>query len=237
MATFLQLVQDLARESGTLAGGVSLPTLTNVTGRADKMAGWVRKAWINIQNERADWPWMKREFTAPLIIGQSRYTAAELGIASRFGKWIGDSPHGRRIWHSFTLFDPATGQEDEGIIREVDYLVWRERYARGTHDADRPQGWAASPQEEFCIGPRPNKAYTLTGEYRVFPQVLTDNTDVPELPEQYHGAIVWEAMKLLGMADEAPQTSGSAVSEYVIARSNLTRDYLPEVTLGASPFA
>lgn len=234
MATFLELVRDLARDSGTLAGGVNIPSVTVFSNsRADKMISWIRKAWINIQNERDDWPWMRREFVAPLTIGKARYNALELGIESRFGQWIGDRPDFR----TFSLYDPTIGKEDEGTLREQTYDMWRTRYGRGAPDPNRPTMWAVSPQQEVVFGAVPDKAYVVTGEYRLAPQVLTANEDVPELPQQYHGAIVWEAMKLLGIADESPQTASSAISEYVLARQNLNRDYLPEITLSSRPWA
>lgn len=233
MSTFLELVQDLARESGTLAGGVNLQTVTGVTGRADKMVSWVRKAWLHIQNERADWPWMRREFDSALVIDQKRYTAAELGISERFGQWIPDRPD----FHTFSLYDAAIGQSDESALRWMPYDIWRTRYDRGSHDANRPSYWTVSPLKEFCVGPKPDQAYVLRGEYRLAPQILTANVDEPEMPEEYHGAIVWEAMKLLGIADESANTASSAISEYVLARQNLNRDYLPEITIGTGPLA
>ena len=231
---FLELVQDLARDSGTLAGGVNIQTVAAAGNqRADKLIHWIRKAWVNIQNERSDWPWMRREFSAPLTIGKSRYTAAELGIASRFSQWVGDRPGFR----TFTLYDPLIGQEDEGTMREVSYDTWRARYGRGVHDRNRPTEWAVSNLQEFVCGNTPDKAYVLSGEYRLAPQILQTNLDVPELPEQYHRAILWEAMKLLGIADESPSTSSGAISEYVLARQNLNRDFLPEITIGGGPLA
>lgn len=234
MSTFLELVQDLARESGTLAGGVNLQTVvTPGNGRAEKMVSWVRKAWINIQNERSDWPWMRREFTAPLTIGKTRYAASELGIEDRFGQWASDRPR----FPTFTLYDPDQGKADEGAIRQIDYDLWRASYARGVHDSNRPYQWAVSHVDELVIGPTPDKAYVLSGEYRRSPQILAANNDVPELPQQYHGAIVWEAMKLLGIADESPATTSSAIGEFILARQNLNRDYLPEITLGGQAWA
>lgn len=233
MATFLQLAQDLARESGTLAGGVTLPTVTGVSGRADKMVSWVRKAWVNIQNERDDWPWMRREFSSALTVGQKRYTAAQLGIATRFGLWVKDEPGFR----TFTLYDPDIGVADEGEIRTIDYRDWRVRYDRGAQEQNRPTDWAVSPLQEFCVGAVPDKAYPINGEYRMSPQILAESNDIPEMPEQYHGAIVWEALKLLGLSDESPATSSGAISEYILARQNLNRDYLPEVRFGERPLA
>ena len=230
--TFLDLVRDLARETGTLAGGVQLLSTTGNAGRAEKMVSWVRKAWINIQNERADWPWMRREFTSALEAGKQRYTPADFGI-DRFGLWERDRPGFR----TFTIYDPAHGATDEAPLRWAEYETWKVQFARGAHDSNRPTTWAISPQDEFCIGNRPDKPYVITGEYRVSPQMLEASDDVPEMPHQYHGAIVWEAMRLLGMADESQATTASAIGEYVLARQNLNRDYLPEIRLDSRPLA
>ena len=233
MPTFLELVRSLARESGTLAGGVSIPTTVGVTGRSEKMVNWIRSAWVNIQNEREDWPWMQREFEGALTVGKLRYTALELGISTRFGRWKGDTPHFRTV----TLYDAAIGRSDEGTLRQLTYEDWKRRYGRGAHDPNRPTDWAISPQQEFCVGATPDKAYPITGEYVASAQVLVTSEEVPELPAQYHGAIVWEAMKLLGIADESAATTSAAISEYVLARQALTRDYLPEITMSSRPLA
>lgn len=231
MATFLELVRDVARESGTLAGGIALPTVANPTARADKLISWTRKAWVNLQNDRQDWPWMIREFSYAIAISDNRYTPADLGI-TRFSVWRGDRPR----FPTFTLYDPAIGKKDEGAIHQVDYDTWRFQYGRGAPDPNRPIIWAISPMNEIVLGPTPDKAYILSGEYRVAPQVLAIDTDVPELPEQYHNAIVCEALKLLGFGDESP-TSQTAISEYVLAHQNLMRDFLPEIMLGGDPVA
>jgi hypothetical protein len=234
VATFLDLVKDLARQSGTLSGGApSVTTLLNATGRIDKLADWVRKAWIKIQNDREDWPWMRTEFAAPLIIGQPTYLPVDLGIITRFGRWAKDRPG----FSTFTLYDPTIGRADQHEIRQRDYDWWRMHYGRGVTDANRPTDWAIGNDGKLCLGATPDKAYMLGGEYRRSAQILTLDADVPELPDEFHLAIVWEAMKLAGIAMENQIGASYAVNEFSIARDKLYREFLPEITIGGGPLA
>lgn len=231
---FLALCRAVARESGTLAGGgFSLSTVTNPTNaRIQKIVGWVGTAWENIQIERKDWLWMRRDFAHAIVPGIGKYSGAMLDIA-RLGAWSQDRVGDAGCYYQpFTLYDPATGKADEGALLQIGYDEWRERYLRGVHDATRPTEYALSPARELCLGAYPDKAYMLAGEYRVSPQVLVVDTDVPEMPEEYHGAIVWEALRLMANADEAPTSIATASGEYAAARGRMVRDQLPEVTLG-----
>jgi hypothetical protein len=228
MATFLELVKALARDSGTVAGGVgSIQTLLGASGRVAKLAGWTADAYLKLQSDRPDWPWMVREFSTALTIGQQRYSANDLSLA-RFGRWVNDRPD----FHVFTLYDPAVGKCDESDIHQSGYDVWRSAYGRGTHDPDRPRNWSVDPQSRLCFGPVPDKAYELSGEYRASPQVLAVDADVPEMPAEYHRAIVWEAWKLMCQADGDDKTIPQPIAEYALLREKMDRDYLPEIAIG-----
>lgn len=231
---FLDLCKDVARETGTVAGGSS--NLVTVEGslpaRIDKIASWTAKAWRNIQQARATWLWMDQEFTAPLTIGVPRYSGATLGQA-RVAEWKGDTPD----YQPFSLWDPTTGVADEGSLTEIDYNTWRARWQRGTHDRDRPVEYARAPSGEIVFGPTPDKAYMIRGEYHKTPQDLTLNADVPEMPAQHHDLIVWEAVLLLSDSDEAPISSGTANAKASVLRSRLERDQLPTVEVSIEPLA
>ena len=113
MATFLQLVNDLERESGTIYKAQRLSTVIDAPGRQEKMVAWVREAWHIIQTSRSDWPWLVKEFSASLVAGQARYTALELGIAN-FAGWPRKSG-------DFTIYDPVVGQQEEIEHRTMRY--------------------------------------------------------------------------------------------------------------------
>lgn len=225
MATFLQLVNDLERESGTIQKGSRLATVANAPARQEKMVEWVAEAWRLIQIERADWPWMRCEFEGPLIPGMSRYNGMALGITD-FSRWVN-----RARYEPYTLYDPLLGRKDEHRLRFIGWREFKERWDRGVHDAQRPTDVAVSPDGKLCVGATPDKPYTLRGEYHCAAQVLVANSDVPKLPEEHHGIIVWRALMLLGEHDESPFTIATAKSKYDSGLRALVNASMEEVTL------
>ncbi|MEO1169923.1 MAG: hypothetical protein AAFW97_14555 [Pseudomonadota bacterium] len=226
MSTFLELCQDVARQSGTLAGGIALPTTVGQSGRAEKIVDWVKSAWVDLQNERQDWRWMRRAFTADLSIGTQCYTAAALSI-DRHSAWVED----RSNYRPFTVYDGSIGQTDQREIRQIPYELWQRRWNRFAPSHQRPTEYAISPAREVCVGPPPDKAYKLTGEYRLAPQILAADESIPEMPDQFHKLITWGAMKLLAMSDESEPTYTFADAKFREMHYALCSDQLPQVDM------
>lgn len=231
---FLALVQDLARQSGTLAGGTTISAVTGVSGRADKLVDWTIKAWKDIQRQRL-WQWLRVDFDHTLLESTNRYTAASMNL-TRFRNWVEDTNYFRAM----TLYDPGIGQSDEQELRQISYEAWKLAYGRGSHDPDRPVHWAISPTNEFLVGPTPDQEYALLGEYRKSAQVLAANSDTPEAPEDYHEIIVYRAIQLMAESDESVPTLQMANIEYTRLFSDMVNDpaCLPAVSVhGDGPMA
>ena len=109
---FLALCKDTALDSGVIAGIPSFTTVAAPTGRIAQLVGWVRNAWIDIQNERNDWIWMRRRFAYTLSTNQTKYTAANLGL-TRVGAYLRDDERHRTFTVWSTAPDPGRGR-DEG---------------------------------------------------------------------------------------------------------------------------
>lgn len=223
MATFLQLVQDLARESGTLAGASSLTTLSGASNRANQLVYWTNRAWEDIQQQR-NWNWMRGEFSSTLTINTLRYTAASFSL-SRFRNWITDT----RFYQPLTIYDTTIGQSDEGPLRFIEWDRWRDMYDRGSHDSNRPVDYSVSPARELCFGPKPDKAYAVRGEYWKSQQSLSVDADEPECPAEHHQAIVYRAWMLMGESDESPATIQVATPEFRRRFARLCEDQLPDM--------
>lgn len=223
---FLEICRKVANQSGTIAGLPSFTTTAGATGRVSQLVEWVQDAWIDIQNERADWLFMRNDFLAPLTVGKRVYTPVELGITD-FGRFIVDGDS-----RTMSLFDPEIGEKDEHEIRQVSWFIHREQYGRGFHDANRPSEWTTTPKGELAVGPKPDKAYMLRGEYRRAPQKLKLDADVPIMPEQFHGLIVGEAIRLMARSDENFAQIGERSDNYVRLRRPLVRDQTPEISWG-----
>lgn len=200
---YLQICQDVVRESGTISGDTTPSTTSGQSGRTLKVVNWVSKAWQEIQNLHDDWLWMRTEFTGTITQGAARYTAASFNL-TRWSRWITDE-------HVVTIYDTSIGVADEGEIRQITWETWRARYGRGAQVQRRPVEYAISPQGEFCLGPFPDRGYMLRGEYQKSAQTLALDTDVPELPDaSLHSVIVWRALLSLAQFDEGQWPTGVA---------------------------
>lgn len=196
MGTLLSLCNDVERESGTVAMSGLMQTTVGAQARRAKIVGWVRKAWTDIQIERGDWQWMIAEFEGDTVADQARYTASDWSI-ERFSSWAVESDH----YQPFSIRDDAIGLTDETHLCRLDFDRWRSFYGRGAHIANRPTVYAIARDGAFCLGQVPNGVYTVRGEYRRSPQALSADADIPEMPAEYHSAIVDRALVLLSEHD------------------------------------
>lgn len=228
MATFLQLCQDVARESGTISG--TLPTtVVGQTGRLAKIVTWTSTAWKDIQNHRNAWLWMRKEFSGVTIAETARYTPSAWDIDD-LANWIVDAD-------ATSLYLQSSGVSDEGPIRYIPWPAWKARYGRGAQIPNRPTEYTVTPSGEFALGSIPDAAYVVNGEYVMAPQILKNNADVPELPVRFHDIITYKALMLLAGHDEAPTTYADAMSNFNRLMTDLERDQLPQWSMGGGPLA
>ncbi|WP_226018414.1 hypothetical protein [Novosphingobium sp. FKTRR1] len=216
----------LERESGTIQQGSRLTTVVGALGRQEKMVNWIAEAWRMVQTGRSDWPFMAGEFEGTINAGAARMTAAALGIAN-FAGW------GRRstLYQPFTIYDPAIGRSSEQELQMIPWQQYKMRWDRAVHTPLRPCEVSFDQQQRICFGPTSDGTYTVRGEYRRAPQILSVDTDVPILPEQHHEIIVWRAVMLMGDHDEAPAVVQTGTAKYQRALRDLVDDIMEEVTL------
>lgn len=224
MATFLQLVNDVERESGTVAQSQRLVSVLSPVGRQEKIVKWTVQAWEMIQRERRDWTFRRKQFSHALVIGQTGYTATEMGITD-FGGWLVN----RDGYKSFTLYDSTIGRSDEGALRLVSYEDWLSLYDIGAPDSQRPNHIALGFDRKLYLGPPTDAAYVLRGWYQRSIQTLAANADEPYIDAEYHQAIVWRALMLMSDDDEDVAGSGSHMQEYRRIYSAMAREYTPKI--------
>lgn len=224
MSTFIQLVNDVERESGTVSQAQRLTTVTGARGRQEKIVQWTAQAWAEIQRERRDWTFMRKRFLHAVTSGVASYTAADLGITD-FGGWMTEADH----FQPFTIYETAKGRQDETRLRILPFNAWLTAYDVGAHDAQRPNYIAIGFDRSLNLGPTPDRAYTLRGWYRRSIQMLAADNDTPFIDEQFHNAIVWRALMLLGEHDEATFPIAAAQSKARVQHSAMLREFTPQV--------
>ncbi len=233
MSTFLQLTQDVARESGTVSG-TNPSAVASQTGRLLKIVEWTASAWVLIQNIHADWRWMQKTYSGNTTASAGQYTPASFSITD-MRDWLRDN----RVtgYQPHTSYLTATGVSVEGALLEISWQQWRTRYGRGTQTNNAPLEYAISPAGELSLGPIPDADYTIQGEYRQSAVVMTADADTPGLPTAFEQIIVWRAIMLLSEFDEAVEQRAAAIIKYNSLLEALQRDQLPVVSLGGLPIA
>lgn len=228
MATFLELCQAVADESGTMTGGAdSISTTEGQTGRAGKIVRWTSRAWRDIQIMRPSWMWMQTEFEAPLTAFQGSYTGADLSL-TRVEKFLANDSNRRT-----SAYDTAVGVSDEGFLKTVTYADFQPVYRVGPsrEQTGKPRVVSIGDDGSLNIWPRPDGDYTVHGWYKRTPQTLQLDADVPEMPEAYHWAVVWKALLLLGQYDEATPQYPFWNAEFRQIMKSLERDQLPTIEI------
>lgn len=231
MSTFLELCQDVAADSGTMTGGASsIATTVDQIGRAGRIVGWVKQAWHDIQTHRPSWMWMQKQFEAPLIIGQGAYSASDLSLA-RVSKFLADDMYRRA-----SIYETSKGVADEGYLRPMTFQNFVPTFGFGEYRTRTGKPQVVSVGEDGLLNfwPKPDVGYTARGWYKRTPQVLSADSDVPEMPEEFHPAIKWRALILLATYDQGMEQYPMWLVEYRRVMHQLERDQLPEIEVAGT---
>lgn len=231
MATFLDLSQRAASESGTVNGAFP-STVVGQTGRLGKIVRWTNDAWRSIQNAHGSWRWMQSDFTSTAIASGTRaYSASALSI-TRFGEFpIRDDLEDR-----YSIYLTATGVSDERPLQFMDYEAFYTTAMRGTQTNGYPIWFTVTPANEIALHPIPDASYTLRGPYRKSPQELAADDDEPEMPGRFHYLIVDAALEFLAIHDEAAFQLPLWKLRKLRGFTDLERDQLPRMRF-APPLA
>jgi len=230
MATFLQLCQDVARESGVVPTIGDPQSVVGQEGRLYRVVEWTQGAWADIQLQRTDWQWMQGDFEANTVAATRFYDGAAMGI-TRFSSWQWSGTGENEI---FTIFDPVLGQATEGYLNVLDYDTFRRRAMIGAavSETGMPAYVTVMPDGRLGFYPTPDRGYTIRGRYRKSNQIMTANADVPEMPVDFHAVIKWRALIFLGQFDEAVNQQPMFGMEFTRIMNLLRGHQLPRPSLG-----
>ncbi len=205
--TYLELCVRARQESGISGGGPT--TVLNQTGQLLKVVDWVSFAWVEIQQMRPNWLFMWEEFTFDTIIDQRDYDAASLAAPiTNLKLWDVDS---------FLIYETALTEIDQNALLYLNYQLWRvrNREQMNVRSADRPQQFTLLPDNKVRFEPKPDKVYTIDGEYKRSTQQFVADADVPtNLPDDFHMLIVWQALKNYAWHEDAAEVMDQAETNF-----------------------
>lgn len=224
---FLELCQRTASEcSASLTG----PTdTTSQIGRLGQIVKWVNSAWMDIQTRHDDWNFMRSSFTLATTSGDGRYTysdCTDTGTAvaiANFRSWLMDK---------FKIYQTSAGQGTETYLRPMSYTDWYWRYNTGAQTNGPPRFVIIAPDSAILLAQVPDGAYTVKGEYMKAATELSGDTDIPEMPGEYHMAIVYRAMMKYGRYNAAAEVHADGQENYVRMMKEMSRTYRPAQLIG-----
>ena len=111
------------------------------------------------------------------------------------------------------------------------YEGWRNVYNFGGNRVaySRPVQYAISPAKAVCLGPVAVSGYTVTLDYFSAPTDLTADEDEPDMPAEFHMAIVWRALMMYGKYESAADAYDNGKEEWKAWKARLEASRLPEV--------
>jgi len=205
MSTYLKLCQKTRRDC-EIPGDNTPVDVTTQTGELLDLVERVSESWVEIQNSKMDWRWMQRGFTMNTVANRSVYNFTEctdtttLATVDRFSRWIA------KDWRSpMKAFKTSAGIGNQGWLW---FLPWNEFeliYRIASQTPARPVYVTIDPQDNLVFGPEPDDDYTISGNYQLSAQVLTDAGDIPEMPKEYHDLIVHDAIQKYGYGEAAQE--------------------------------
>lgn len=180
--------------------GTAPATLVGLTGQLADLARFVKDAWTEISGMREDWLFKLKEvsFSTASLASDYDPTAAPLSLTD-FSDWVPQS---------FRYYVTAVGAGSEQFVDWMAYEYFRDYYIFGSRRTEIGPtiSVSASPAKHLLLGPKPDKDYTIVGQYRSFEPTLTADTDTPGIPARFHKLIVYRALQAYALDEGAPES-------------------------------
>jgi len=228
MRTFLQIVGDAWEETG-LSGTGPLNVAT-ATGIEKRMVGWIRQAWINVQQHRTDWPWMEKEFSFTTSANKRSYPLVELNLTD-VERWL---------FKGASIYKTADGVAGERDIGTMLHRIWWTNYRKGLQTPTDPAYLFFDPvTNALMLHPIPDDEYTITLRYYKAPQRLVANGDIPAMPtnQAWQEIIKWGGLYLYAYHDGHPALLDEAEFEYGEMIHAMDNQYGQQFGIPGSPIA
>jgi hypothetical protein len=223
----LDMASRLKRESGR--SGDPITTLTGLGQSDQRLVDWIRTAWEQIQADVL-WSWTRKSATGDILAGVHTYLPSAIGTASDCREW----------WPEQDDYKPIVGPVVDPTSKyELSYLGydWVRRALKIEGQTGAPQYWAIGPQNEIVLYPIPVGDWTIDIDYRAANTTLPDGTSTPNLPLDFHMALVWRALMEVASFDAAPEVYARAKTNFEELYSALRAMCAPRYRLTARPLA
>lgn len=169
------------------------------SGRAADLVNWTAEAYNDLQREKdGKWKWLRRGFTLDVILNVASYAygaATDLTTAAAIDRFRG--------WDLDDREPPLVYLATSGKATEIEMAIatwpnFRFQFVRATHTPAYPKQISEDSNAHLYVGPTPDATYRVTGNFWASNQTLAVDTDIPEMPANYHMLIPYRALMKYG---------------------------------------
>lgn len=219
--TFLELCQRVRQEVG--ANGTGPSTVLAQTGEYRRIVDWVASADEDVQRRFNEWKFMRGDFELETVADDAVYIASETVIpVTNFRDWR---------WTTFKIRLTSASVGSEVELPYIDYQDYLDINI-GSTSSSQPQCFTVGNAMEIILWPKPNAAYTITGEYQKSVTKMTADADTPPYPAEFHMLPVYRAMMRYARFTGASEIYQDAQADYTRMLHEMSRTQLPRMTLG-----
>lgn len=211
MSSFIELARNVRSKVGMQGTG---PASVSASGAEEDIVSAVRDAWIDIQNSRPDWRWMRSRVTFNTAVGTEEYLLSDI--------FTGAYRH--KLWREDTLYVLDNGKKSKKRYREYDDFIYR--HANDTTNSKISE-FTIVPESDALLFNSPDGIYPITIDYQKSPQILDLDADIPELPQYYHLLIEYAAVEKYCAAVGSHSIYQQYASQHVAMWGQVTRTHLP----------
>jgi len=187
---FLEITKSVRILSG--AQGVGPLTVTGVTGYEATLVAFVKDAWLDIQNYREEWNFLKKSDSFFTAASKDTYTVSDiLGPTNDFKKWDKDS-----------LVITDAGRKYQ--LKRIDLGKLEEVYLNSIKES-RPTVFAIDTSDSIVLKNIPGLMYNVDLKYWREPQILVADADVPLCKSSFHNLIVYKALEKAAIYLSSPE--------------------------------
>jgi hypothetical protein len=219
---------ELCKRTHEMAGlsGTGPASVVSQAGISARVVNWVAQAWDEIQTVRTDWKWRRKSETIAVTTGLGTYALETL-----FPDYE-DIVRG-----SVRVYGAGETIADRTKLEFILWQEWIDQYENITVPG-RPTVYTIDPANNLIIGPGvPEKDYTLLFDYVKQVTQLAANGDTPDMPVQFHMAIVYLALRYYAAYDDATQVYQDADAQYRRAIARMASTQAMPMVISAEPLA
>lgn len=207
---FLEIVRKANTFSG-LQGDID--SVVSTTGLQKTLVEFVNAAYLDIQLLRDNWSWMQR-YTSTFLWGSASTSQVNTGVNKYY-----------------KLYNSA-----DALMTFIPYLDWlTTRSADSSSRTAIPSYYTIIPETNALIISPVIDTVTISYVAVINPETLSENTQIPKIPERYHFILVYKAAMDMGFFLGNQEIGNGNASRYDMALSQLLRNQNTPISIRQRP--